>query len=92
MFHKFALILAVAALLAAISPGNVFCGRLNPYGPYNAVAAEPMTPYNESDIWPPSLLYQRPCPTCGPPAYLLPDLPPVCQPVRTPMGIPVPVP
>jgi hypothetical protein len=92
MFHKFALILAVAALLAATCPGNGFCWRLNPYGPYNAIAAEPLTPYNESDIWPPSLLYQRPCPSCGPPAYLLPDLPPVCQSVTAPMGIPVPVP
>ena len=92
MFHKFAIILAAVALVALICPTSGFCGRLNPYAPHNAIAAEPMTPYNDLDIRPPSLLYQRPCPSCGPPAYLLPDLPPVCQPVRAPMGIPVPVP
>ncbi|MBM4326646.1 MAG: hypothetical protein FJ118_05710 [Deltaproteobacteria bacterium] len=92
MFHKSAIILAVAALLAATWPVDGYCWRLNPYAPHNAVAAEPMTPYNELEIYPPSLLYQRPCPSCVPAAYLLPDLPPVRQPARAPLGIPVPVP
>jgi hypothetical protein len=68
------------------------CYVLNPYEPYNAVAAQPPTPYNLNQIVQMSRLFYEPCPWWGPYADHLPDVPPVCQPFPGPLGIPVPVP
>ena len=66
--------------------------RINPYAPTNAVAAEAPTPYNLDQLPKCSRVYYQPCPTCGPPANLLPDLPPVWERFPGPLYMPVPVP
>jgi len=85
-------LLVVALLLIASLAAADATPRLNPYAPMNAVAAQPVTPYNLWDIPRISRTSYEPCPTCVPPAALLPDLPPVSQPFPGPFGIPVPVP
>ncbi len=84
-------ILAVALLATAmVSAGS--CQMLNPYEPYNAVGAEPPTPYNLEQIPRISRTFYVPCPWWRPYANYLPDVPPVSQPFPGPFGIPVPVP
>ena len=92
MPKNFLVLLTVALLLIAPLAAADTTPRLNPYAPTNAVAAEPFTPYNLWDIPKISRTFYEPCTACGPPAALLPDLPPVSQPFPGPFGIPVPVP
>jgi hypothetical protein len=75
----------IAALIAAVIilplPGlaSTFT-RLNPYEPYNAVAAEPSTPYNLDLIPRNCRVAYGPCPSCVHASMLLPELPPVAPP------------
>jgi hypothetical protein len=65
---------------------------LNPYAPTNAVAAEPMEPYNLWLIPDCSRTHYVPCPTCYYPFSAgLPDVP-IQWTVRGYLGICVPVP
>jgi hypothetical protein len=78
-------------LLSALTGASAF-QRLNPYAPPNATPAEPPTPYNLWEIPRISRVAYEPCPGCGYASTLLPDLPPMSEPLRGPFGIPVPVP
>jgi hypothetical protein len=84
--------IAMLILLATALSSVGSCQMLNPYEPYNAVAAEPRTPYNLREIPRVSRVFYVPCPWWRPYADYLPDAPPVCQPFPGPFGIPVPVP
>jgi hypothetical protein len=86
------LFIVVLILIAAAMVSTGSCYILNPYEPYNAVAAEPPTPYNLNRIPPVSRVLYDPCPWWAPYADHLPDVPPVWQPFPGPYGLPVPVP
>jgi hypothetical protein len=81
------MILIAAAMVPAASSQ-----MLNPYEPYNALAAEPPTPYNLEQMPRCSRTFYVPCRWWAPYANYLPDVPPVWQPFPGPYGIPVPVP
>ena len=85
-------LLGVLFLVSAVAAGNASCYVLNPYLPYNAVAAQPPTPYYLRDIPKVSRTYYDPCPTCGPVAKQFPDVPPIQLPFPGMLGMPVPVP
>jgi len=88
------ILLFVISLLAVniVTVGLVSAEVLNPYAPTNAVAAEPMTPYNLWLIPEWSRTHYVPCPTCYfPSSGGLPDVPTQWC-VRGSLGIPVPVP
>ena len=87
----FLLIVLLAVILAASALADT-SPRMNPYLPTNAVAAEPPTPYNLNQLPKCSRTDYPPCPTCGPPAGLLPDLPPVSAPFPGHFYRPVPLP
>ena len=78
-------------LILSLAP-NASYGFLYAYAPMNAVTAEPGTPYNLNAIPECSRVRYFPCPTWGPFADYLPDVPPVWQPFPGPFGICVPVP
>lgn len=80
------------AICSLFSPTVATTQMLNPYAPMNAVAAEPLTPYNLWDIPECSRTSYTPCPAPVPFSTQLPDLPPVSAPFPGPFGIPVPVP
>jgi len=91
--NKKSLIYLIISLLLIVGPAtSAQCQMLYAYAPMNAVTAEPDTPYNLDDIPKCSRVHYVPCPTWGPFAANLPDLPPVSQPFPGPFGIPVPVP
>lgn len=88
-------ILVLLTVLTFLFTGAVYAGtfqRLNPYAPMNATAAAPLTPYNLDEYPQCSNVLYPPCPGCGPPGTLLPDIPPINQAFRGPLGCPVPVP
>ncbi|MGB6065058.1 MAG: hypothetical protein WBG50_09630 [Desulfomonilaceae bacterium] len=90
---KKSLICLIASLFLIISLApSASCGYIYAYAPMNAVTAEPNTPYNLDAIPECSRVYYVPCPTWGPFAEYLPDVPPVQQPFPGPFGICVPVP
>ena len=81
------LTVALASILFLSCPADTAASpRIYPYAPQNAVAAEPPTPYNPDQICPVSIDGYGPCPTCGHPSTLLPDLPPAWEPVQGPFG------
>jgi hypothetical protein len=85
-------LLLLTTMLLLVVSGSVYGQMLNPYTPSNAVAAEPLDPYNLWEI--PACSYKSyvPCPTCGPMSAQLPDLPPIWAPFPGPFCRPVPVP
>ncbi len=89
---KISIVAGIALILTYLSFDVAFCERLNPYLPHNAVAAQPCTPYNLDQIPQCSAVYYVPYPVRVPGSQLLPDLPPICQPVEGPLRILVPVP
>ena len=91
---KTRLFLLVAAFSAVIALTTLDASAqvINPYLPYNAIAADPPTPYNLLGIPKCSRKYYDPCPSVPPAAAQFPDLTPVWQPFPGPFGIPVPVP
>ncbi|HMK37270.1 MAG TPA: hypothetical protein VK463_19510 [Desulfomonilaceae bacterium] len=91
MNRVWAFFLAVC-LLAMITAPCALCQVLNPYGPYNAIAAEPLEPYNLWQIPECSRTSYHPCPAYVPFSTLLPDVPPAWAPFPGPFGLPVPVP
>ncbi len=84
--------LSISLLLIVGIASSAHSDMLYAYAPMNAVTAEPDTPYNLDDIPKCSRVYYVPCPTWGPFAAYLPDVPPVSQPFPGPFGICVPVP
>jgi energy-converting hydrogenase Eha subunit F len=86
------IILAVTIVTTALCSGVAHCNRLNPYLPQNAIAAEPESPYNLNFIPCKSPVRYQPYPARIPGSHLLPDIPPMCEPVAGPFGVPVPVP
>jgi hypothetical protein len=78
----------LAAGIAVISPYEMF----DPYLPYNAIAAEPKTPYNLNKMPVISRTSYLPCMSCSPVWSQLPDIPSIRTPVAGPFQIPVPVP
>lgn len=91
MTKTLTLLLVSLFLLSAFTGASAF-QRLNPYAPANATPAQPLTPYNLWEIPRISRVAYEPCPACGYASTLLPDLPPMSEPIRGPFGIPVPVP
>jgi hypothetical protein len=87
-----AAILFCASLMLIVIVGPAHSSGLNPYAPMNAIAAEPMEPYNLWQISQCSRTSYLPCPVPVPYSSLLPDVPPVQQPFPGPFGLPVPVP
>jgi hypothetical protein len=81
----------LALLILLVCSGTASAQFLNAYAPWNAVAAEPGTPYNLDQLTTDSRVYYMVCPTCGPASQLLPDVPPPCRPFPGPLGIPVPL-
>ncbi len=79
-------------VLALATGSDVQCMMLNPYLPMNAVAAEPLEPYNLWEIPYVSIPYYWPCPTCGPAAAALPDVYPPPEYIKGFLWLPVPVP
>ncbi len=92
MMKKLSLILAVCSFVLMAGAPAGFCDRLNPYAPVNAIAAEPMTPYNLYETPRISREAYNPCPTCVYVGKLLPDIPPISVPVKGPLGWCYPVP
>jgi hypothetical protein len=92
MTKKCLIYLASSLLLIVGLASSAQSDTLYAYAPMNAVAAEPDTPYNLDDIPKCSRVYYVPCPTWGPFAEYLPDVPPVSQPFPGPFGVCVPVP
>lgn len=89
---KIVLFIITLVVVNILAPGLVCAQALNPYAPTNAVAAEPMTPYNLGLIPQWSRTHYVPCPTCYfPSSRGLPDVP-IQWCVRGCLGIPVPVP
>lgn len=86
------LFIVVTIFIAAAMVSTGSCFIMNPYLPHNAVAAEPIPPYNLDQIPPVSRVWYEPCPWWAPYADRLPDAPPVSQPFPGPLGLPVPVP
>ncbi len=84
--------MSIALLLIVASASSAPCQALYAYSPMNATTAEPDTPYNLDNIPKCSRVYYVPCPTWGPFAEYLPDVPPVGAPFPGPFGICVPVP
>jgi hypothetical protein len=84
--------LVVIPLITLGMVSTALCGYLNPYGPYNAVAAEPDEPYNLNQIPQMSTTFYLPCPSGIPYANQLPDVPPFWSPIMGPFGFPVPQP
>lgn len=82
----------ILLLLIVGAASSVRCEVLYAYAPMNAVAAEPDTPYNLDQIPKCSRVAYVPCPTWGPFAEYLPDVPPVWQSFPGPFGVCVPVP
>ncbi len=64
----------------------------NPYLPYNAIAAQPDSPYNSYMVPKISRTAYPPCPSHGPVQLQFPDVPPIGTSIRGPFGVPVPVP
>jgi hypothetical protein len=81
-----------ASLILVVSAYPAHCQTLNPYAPMNAIAAEPLEPYNLWQIPQCSRTSYLPCPSPAPFAELLPDYPPAWAPFPGPFGLPVPVP
>jgi hypothetical protein len=80
------LLILSSAALAGDEP------RIYPYLPRNAVAAQPLTPYNLWAIPRSSRKAYAPCPTCGRAGLLLPDVPNVRERIAGRKGRPVRVP
>jgi hypothetical protein len=91
MNRTFACCLALIVLISAF-PALATAQMLNPYAPMNAVAAEPLDPYNLWEIPPCSRTSYFPCPSPIPYSMQLPDYPPVRAPFPGPWGLPIPVP
>ncbi|AFM24303.1 hypothetical protein [Desulfomonile tiedjei] len=87
---KKSVILLVILILATAS--TALCEPLNPYLPMNAVAAEPMDPYNLNEIPMCSEKLYLPCPSPIPFSAQFPDIPPLQVAFRGVFGCPVPVP
>jgi hypothetical protein len=92
MSRKCLFILAFIIFLAAFWCGIAQCNSLNPYLPQNAIAAQPLTPYNLNFIPCTSPVRYQPYPARVPGSHLLPDVPPIWESFPGPFGIPVPVP
>jgi hypothetical protein len=84
-------LLIVSILTLCLVPAAV-CMRINPYLPENAVMAEPPTPYNLDNVVPGGRIGYQPCGGPWQPGALMPELPPIWEPVMGPFYLPVPVP
>jgi hypothetical protein len=89
---KLSALLICASLLAMTSVITAHSHMLNPYAPMNAIAAEPLEPYNLWQIPQCSRTSYYPCPASLPFSTLLPDVPPAWAAFPGPFGVPVPVP
>jgi hypothetical protein len=92
MSYKFVRVLFVSLCMISGFSASGYGQMINPYLPMNAVAAEPLTPYNLWDIPDCSRTSYLPCPTCGPFGAQVPDIPPVYERFPGPFNLPVPVP
>jgi hypothetical protein len=89
---KLSAFLICASLIVLMSALTAHCQMFNPYAPMNAIAAEPLEPYNLWEIPQCSRTSYLPCPVPVPYSTLLPDVPPAWAPFPGPFGLPVPVP